>query len=128
MIRLQILSGKQAGTHKIVRRFPFRMGRLKGLEFESDEPGVWDRHLELHLDSARVSAISNPEAGLLVNDEPVIQKHLRIGDVLTVGSLKLRFWLDDARQKGGTVYEILNVFLWLGVLSLEVWLIWRFAA
>ena len=49
MVQLKVFSGKQAGTATLARRFPFVVGRNRAADLCLEQDGIWDRHLELHL-------------------------------------------------------------------------------
>ena len=128
MIQLHILSGTKAGTRAVARRFPFRIGRgpENGLQLEDD--GVWDQHLTLEFQpQSGFNLATAPNALATVNGEPVQNTHLRNGDTITVGSVKLQFWLAAAAQGNLRVRE---AFVWLlvvvvtaGEFTLLYWLI-----
>ena len=115
MIQLHILSGKQAGGEIVVRRFPFVIGRGEA-HLPLEEAGVWERHLEI--DFVRGQGFTfqaRPEAGLLVNHAPAAQGLLRNGDLLELGTARLRFWLARTVQHGLRVREMLT---WIALLAL----------
>jgi pSer/pThr/pTyr-binding forkhead associated (FHA) protein len=128
MIQLNILSGQQAGTHQVARRFPFRVGRAAGNELQLADDGVWDQHLTLAFQpQSGFNLATSPNALVTVNGEPVQNITLRNGDLITVGSVKLQFWLAAARQGSLRVRE---VFVWallalvtLGQFCLLYWLL-----
>ena len=128
MIQLQILSGKLAGTGSVARRFPFRIGRLASADLRLEEDGIWDQHLELNLITPAgfvLSAQSNALA--TVNGQRVEQTVLRNGDLIEIGSLKMRFWLSATRQIGLRFREWLTwgalVLLAVGQVCLVYWLL-----
>lgn len=99
MIQLHILSGKKAGTQTVARHFPFHIGRASGNELQLEDDGVWDRHLTLTFQPlSGFNLATAPEALTTVNGEPVQNTILRNGDIITVGSVKLQFWLAAASQ------------------------------
>jgi pSer/pThr/pTyr-binding forkhead associated (FHA) protein len=111
MIQLNILSGKKAGTQPVTRRFPFRIGRAAGNELQLEDDGVWDQHLAVEFqkqEGFRLTTSANALA--TVNGEPVQNKILRNGDTITVGSVKIRFWLAAARQSSLLLRES---FVWV---------------
>ena len=117
MIQLQILSGKKAGTDSVARRFPFHIGRSSAADLCLEEDGIWDQHLELDLiipDGFVLSA--QPNALATVNGQQVQQIILRNGDLIGIGSLKMRFWLSETRQTGLRFREGLTWCV-LGLLS-----------
>ena len=128
MIQLQILSGKKAGTDSVARRFPFRIGRSSAADLCLEEDGIWDQHLELDLITPDGFVLSTqPNALATVNGQPVEQKILRNGDLIEIGSLKIRFWLSEARQFGLRFREWLTwcglALLCAGQVCLIYWLL-----
>jgi pSer/pThr/pTyr-binding forkhead associated (FHA) protein len=128
MIQLQILSGKQAGTRWVARRFPVRVGRDTANDLRLEEEGVWDRHCEFTFDPAQGIVLAvQPNALLTVNHESVsTPHHLRNGDSIELGSVRLRFWLGDPALRGSRLREW---FVWtliaamcLGQVALVYWL------
>jgi len=113
MVQLRILSGPQAGTTWVARRFPVRVGRAANADFRSEENGVWDEHLRLEFDPAEGYVLhTHADALARVNGEPVQRAALRNGDAIELGSLRLQFWLSEARQAGLGLRETLT---WLGI-------------
>ena len=51
MVHFKIVSGKMAGSEKVARHFPFRIGRAASAELRVEDDGVWDEHLELAFDA-----------------------------------------------------------------------------
>jgi pSer/pThr/pTyr-binding forkhead associated (FHA) protein len=114
MVQLNILSGKAAGSQPVVRRFPFRIGRAPGNELKLDDDGVWDQHLALEFKKSEGFVLTTaPKALTTVNGNTVESIRLRNGDIITLGSVKMRFWLAAARQRG---------------LRTREWLIWSIIA
>jgi len=109
MIQLNVLSGKKAGSRMVVRRFPFRVGRASDNDLQLDDDGVWDEHLTLGFQSKGFNLAVAPSALIAVNGEPFLNQTLRNGDIITVGSAKLQFWLAAARQRGLRWREL---FVW----------------
>ncbi len=125
MIQLQILSGRQAGTQWLARRFPVRIGRSTASDLRLEDHGVWDEHLELTLDLAQ-GLLLTPQPGALVtvNRQAVQTAQLRNGDSIEIGSVQMRFWLAETAQRG---LHIREWFAWtlIAVISLgEVLLIY----
>jgi pSer/pThr/pTyr-binding forkhead associated (FHA) protein len=128
MIQLNILSGKQAGTHKVARHFPFHVGRAPGNELQLEDDGVWDQHLTLEFQPQSGFNLATASKALVtINGEPVQNTTLRNGDTITVGSVKLQFWLAAATQgslrvREGFVWTLLALVT-LGQFVLLYWLI-----
>lgn len=128
MIQLNILSGKQAGTQTVARHFPFNVGRAAGNELQLEGDGVWDRHLSLEFKpQSGFHLVTAPNALVTVNNEPVHNATLRNGDTITVGSIKLQFWLAAATQGNLRVREgfvwTLIALVTLGQFVLLYWLV-----
>lgn len=128
MIQLKILSGKMAGTSFVARHFPVRVGRADGNDLQLGEPGVWDGHFQITL-AGKEGFILETQADALttVNGQPAQQSHLRNGDLIEIGALKIQFWLTEAPQKA---LKIREAFVWgmvaavtLLQLALIYWLI-----
>ena len=128
MIQLHILSGKKAGSQSVVRRFPFRIGRASGNDLQLTDDGMWDQHLTLEFHRQEgFKLAAAPNALVMVNNQPVQTASLRNGDIITLGSAKLQFWLAAARQRGLCLRER---FVWalllavlLGQFALIYWLL-----
>jgi predicted component of type VI protein secretion system len=128
LIQLQILSGKQAGSDVVVRRFPFVFGRGGDVNHKVDDPGVWDRHVEIAFDrKTGFRFTAQPNATTIVNGEPAADGVLRNGDVIEIGSVRLRFWLARSEQKTLRLREALtwtSLFVLFGAqIALICWLL-----
>jgi pSer/pThr/pTyr-binding forkhead associated (FHA) protein len=100
MIRLRILSGRQAGAERLVSRFPFTIGRSKSDALRIEDAGVWDRHLTLSYEpGGGFAVVRNPKATALLNREPLEDGRLRSGDQLEIGAVRIQFWLSDVVQR-----------------------------
>lgn len=128
MVRLEILSGKQAGFHTEARHFPFRVGRQADCQLQLDEDGVWAQHFEIT--SSRESGFKLvPQSGALVmiNQQPVPEARLKSGDIITAGAVRLLFGLSATKQRGLRWREWLVWALVLGVtatqIALIIWLV-----
>jgi len=126
MIELHILTGKQAGTQSVVRRFPFRIGRAGGNDLQLTDDGTWDQHLtlEFHRQEGFKLAVAD-NALVMVNHQPVQTALLRNGDVITLGSAKLQVWLTAARQRGLWLRERFVWGLLVAVILGEFFLIYQ---
>ncbi len=101
MVQLIVLSGKKAGTRWVARHFPVHIGRAPANDFQLDDPGVWDEHLELVFRPADGFVLTTqPKALATVNGQPAQNQLLRNGDCIELGSAKLQFWLGEAQQRG----------------------------
>ena len=125
MVQLDILSGKKAGAHWLARRLPVHIGRAPGNELQLDDDGVWDRHLTLEF-RRREGFFLTADAKALaaVNGEAVQSALLHNGDVITLGSAKLQFWLAPGRQQGVSLREFFVWALVAGITALQFALIY----
>ncbi|HWH68982.1 MAG TPA: FHA domain-containing protein, partial [Candidatus Sulfotelmatobacter sp.] len=117
MIQFQILNGKRAGTALRARRFPVRIGRSGAAEMCLDDPGVWENHLQINLRSDRaVEAVVCEPAIATVNGQPLHEAVLHNGDIIEMGSVRIRFGLRPATQRSQRLRETLT-WVALAVLS-----------
>jgi pSer/pThr/pTyr-binding forkhead associated (FHA) protein len=106
MIQLHILSGKKAGAQPAARRFPFRIGRAAQNDLQLEDDGLWDQHLTLEFQRNEGFTLATaPEAIAAVNGQSIQKAVLRNGDIITLGSVKIQFWLAAARQRSLRVRE-----------------------
>jgi pSer/pThr/pTyr-binding forkhead associated (FHA) protein len=118
MVQFDILSGKKAGAQSAARRFPFHIGRAAGNELQLEDDGVWDHHLTLEFNRQKGFTLATaPNALATVNGEPVQTAILRNGDIITLGSAKLQFWLAAARQYSLARRE---AFVWILLAAVTV--------
>ena len=126
MIQLKVLSGKRAGTELVARHFPFCVGRSSTCELCLDEPGVWDRHFQIDLDSTRDFVLAaEPQTSVTIDGNVVHKTALRNGDIIEMGSARILFGFSPTRQKSLAVREWLT---WIGFAALcaaQILLIYR---
>jgi pSer/pThr/pTyr-binding forkhead associated (FHA) protein len=128
MVQFKILSGKKAGSSWDARRFPVPLGRSADSDLQLEEAGVWENHLTIRLNPTEgFLAETQPNAFASINGQPIQKAVLRNGDTLEIGSVKLQFWLSEARQRGQFFRE---AFVWalislvcLGQIGLIYWLL-----
>lgn len=126
MIQLHVLSGKMAGNAVVVRRFPFRVGRAGGSDLLLDDPGVWDQHLALEFQADEGFQLkAAPGAFVAINEQPQNEARLRNGDVISFGSVKLRFWLAAPLQRGLRLRELAVWLLLAAVTGFQIFLLLR---
>jgi pSer/pThr/pTyr-binding forkhead associated (FHA) protein len=127
MVRLTILSGSRAGSSFDFGAFPVRVGRNPEAQVQLEDPGVWDRHLEISLTKPEGFILTvDPAALATVNGESTHQRLLRNGDLIQVGPTRIQFWLSGTRQIGLRPRELAT---WAGLALLcvaELVLIYRF--
>jgi pSer/pThr/pTyr-binding forkhead associated (FHA) protein len=113
MVRLCIVSGKNAGTAMVAGRFPYRIGRSPRADLCIEDAGVWDQHLELDLNSRGGFLLSlQGNALATINGEPFRQVCLKNGDLIEIGSLKMQFTLSETTQRAFRLREALT---WTGL-------------
>lgn len=128
MIQFTALSGQQAGTHWVARRFPFCIGCGEGAHLQLNEPGVWEQHARLDFKrDAGFCLTALGDALVAVNGQPVRETLLRNGDRIIVGAAQVQFWLAETRQRRLGWRETLawgcvGAFI-LGQLGLIYWLL-----
>jgi predicted component of type VI protein secretion system len=126
MVQFKIVSGKMAGTEKVARHFPFRIGRSPSADLQLEDAGVWDQHLELLFDPATGFVLhTQPPALAVINGQPFQQAVLRNGDAIEIGALKIRFWLGETRQRSLRPREWLTWIAFLLILIGQFVLIYR---
>jgi len=125
MVQLSILSGKSAGDNHIIRRFPYLIGRAPENNLCLDESGVWDRHLTLNFQREEGFTMETlAEALATVNGQLQKSARLRNGDVISVGSAKLQFWLAPVPLRDLHLRELLVWFTVAAILAGQVVLIY----
>jgi len=112
MIQLRVLTGRKAGTTVVTRSFPFSIGRSSQSSLVLDDSGVWDRHLQIECADDAFTLVTGPEAVATVNGEPSGAEPVREGDILELGSVKLRFGFSPMQQTGLHFRETLT---WLAL-------------
>jgi pSer/pThr/pTyr-binding forkhead associated (FHA) protein len=98
MVQLNVLSGKMAGTSRVTRHFPVRIGRSPSSDLRLEEDGIWEEHLLLALDRQGFSMKVQSDALASVNGQALREAYLRNGDTIELGSVRLQFWLSRVRQ------------------------------
>jgi pSer/pThr/pTyr-binding forkhead associated (FHA) protein len=113
MVRLCIVSGKNAGTAMVAGRFPYRIGRSPRSDFCVEDAGVWDEHLELDLDSHGGFLLSLQGNSLAtINGQPFQHVCLKNGDLIEIGSLKMQFTLSETTQ---CAFRLREALTWTGL-------------
>jgi len=121
MIQFVSLSGKTAGASWVARRFPVRAGRAPGNDLRLEAPGVFDQHFEVDVKSGESLELSVRGSALAnVNGQPVTRCLLRNGDLVEVGSARLRFWLAPTQQSSLRASQVGVWLAWFAVLAAQV--------
>lgn len=112
MLLLQILSGSKTGSTIPVSLFPFSIGRSPSSHFSVSDPGLWEQHADIRLESpANVVLTVAPNALAMVNNESVTKSVLRNGDIVSLGSTRFQIFLSPARVGNFRTREVLT---WIG--------------
>jgi predicted component of type VI protein secretion system len=126
MVQLKIVSGQTAGTHWVARHFPVRIGRASTCDLRLEEAGVWDEHVKLNFTQGEGFLLNaHTDALVAVNGQTVRTARLRNGDMISLGSVQLQFWLGDAPLRG---YRLREWFVWslvAAVVAAQVFLVYR---
>ena len=111
--QFQVLDGKLAGNIFLARRFPLWIGRSLESQLRLEEPGVWDRHIQVVCDPLEgfVAEVHRPALARL-NGEAMERGALRSGDVLELGGVRLQFWLPPLQVRDFRLREALT---WVGL-------------
>lgn len=127
MVLLEVLSGPTTKKAFAASKFPFLIGRSPRADFRLEVEGVWPEHARVEFDrSEGFSVAAAPDALLIVNGTQVQRARLRKGDVLEIGSVKLRFEFAPVRQRALRLRELscwlLIAVLFLAQMSVMYWL------
>lgn len=126
MVQFKIVSGKMAGSEKVARHFPFRIGRSVSADLRVEDHGVWDEHLELAFHSSDGFVLTtHPNALAAINGQPFREQVLRNGDAIEIGALKIRFWLGETRQSSLRLREWLTWTAFVMIIAAQLFLIYR---
>jgi len=124
MVQFRILSGQRSGQLCSLDHFPCVIGRSSRADICLEDPGIWEKHVELRLDSSRSFLFSAfPETLVAVNGHALREGAMRNGDVVEIGAVRLQFFLRETTQKALALREGLT-WVSLGVLAVaQAWLI-----
>jgi pSer/pThr/pTyr-binding forkhead associated (FHA) protein len=115
MLLLQLRSGNESRA-QVISKFPCVIGRSQAADFILPEPGVWERHLVIHCDSAsRKLSFTAAESEAIVfrNHERQDKGEIRNGDTFKLGAAEIQISLARAEQQDLNTQEI---FAWSLVL------------
>jgi hypothetical protein len=109
MVQLRILCSNGTGQAYDLCRFPCVVGRSASADLRIEEPGIWDRHLQIELGpDAKFTATVLPEAHAQLNGSQFEQATLKNGDVIDAGAVKLQFYLSPTQQRSLRLREALT--------------------
>lgn len=118
MLQLQVLTGKKTGAKFTAQNFPIVIGRNASAHLQLQEDGVWDNHCQIDYVPADGFYLKSTQPAItLLNDKPVQEARLKNGDIITAGSVKIRFWLSEVKQKNFLWRERLT---WLAIALLSL--------
>lgn len=119
MVVLQVSAPSEPARQILVRKFPFRIGRSEGNDFQTAAPGVWAEHLVIEFKPAEggIFAVSSSDAVTLLNGQRLRRARLRTGDLLKAGACAITFTLAPPVQRSLRAREVLA---WGLVLSVSV--------
>jgi len=106
---LQIVDGNVVAEYELTQT-RFSVGRNPGNELQPDDASVSGSHASVmlapspYLDDAMEASIEDQGStnGTFVNGKPVSRQLLKHGDMLTIGTLSLKFIDEQALALGGT--------------------------
>lgn len=125
MVRLNVLSGKKAGASWVARHFPVHIGRSPTADVHLEDNGIWEDHLQIDFVPAEGFVFNTHSQALAaVNGQRIQNGVLHNGDVIEIGSAKIRFWLGDVRQRRLRLREVLTWTIVVAVTSAEVALVY----
>jgi pSer/pThr/pTyr-binding forkhead associated (FHA) protein len=128
MVQLSILSGKMAGENQLIRHFPFLIGRSRENDLCLDDAGIWERHLKLVFQKKEGFTLETAADALAtVNGQPQKSTRLRNGDIISIGSAKIQFWLAPLPLRGLGLRETLVWLLVAAVIASQLGLIYWLA-
>jgi hypothetical protein len=86
---------------------------------------VWEKHFEISLRRGEgCFGSAQPAALVLMNEEKIETGKLQHGDLIELGSIRLRFWLASRDQKALRAREALVWFSMVALLAVQTALIW----
>lgn len=125
MVQFRVLTGSRQGERHVATRFPWLIGRSNAAQLRLEDPGVWERHVEITLKEPDGFAASLlPGALATMNGNLFQQTKLRNGDLLEVGSVQLQFWLSEIPQQGLRWRETVTWLMLSGLCLVQILLIY----
>jgi hypothetical protein len=126
MVQLKILSGKKAGTETVIRHFPFYVGRDVNCGLPLDEPGIWDKHFQIDLNSPDGFVLTTePNTSVTIDGTTVQRAPLRNGETIEIGLTKILFGLSPTLQKSLALREWLTWIALAGLCLGQIALIYQ---
>ena len=114
-----------AGDIQVIRHFPFLIGRSRENDLRLDDAGIWERHLTLVFRKKEGFLLETAaEALATVNGQLQESTRLRNGDIISIGSAKIQFWLAPLPLRGLGLRETLVWLLVAAVIASQLGLIY----
>jgi pSer/pThr/pTyr-binding forkhead associated (FHA) protein len=102
------------------------VGREAGNALQLDDPAVWGQHLTLSFKRHEGYFVTKDgDAVIAVNNQAFETVRLFNGDIITVGSTKLQFWLASVQQHGLRLRELLVWTVLIAVSAFQLLLIYQ---
>lgn len=90
-----------------------------------DDDGIWDHHLTLEFKRRHGFFLTKaPDAVAAVNNQTFETVRLCNGDVITIGSARLQFWLASTSQRGLRMRETMIWTIIFAVTAFQLILIY----
>lgn len=117
-----------AGNELVARHFPLLIGRASGSDLLLEDDGVWASHCRIDCVEGKGFILYGLENAIVsVNGQALEEVVLKNGDTLDIGGAKVRFWIGNTEPKNFRWRERLTWAGFIGVLVLQVYLIYWLA-
>jgi predicted component of type VI protein secretion system len=113
---LTILDEAAPARAVLATRFPVTLGRAAACQCRIERPGVWDQHATIEFvrdDGFRIRSASH--ALLVLNGGSITEGRLRDGDILELGTARIRFGLTETRQH---TFSLREWCTWIAIAAL----------
>ena len=128
MVQLQVLSGAAAGKKHQASIFPISVGRAADCTLALNDPGVFERHFEIHFSPEGFTLAPGSNAVVMLNGARTERALLHNGDIIEAGLAKLQFWLGALPQRALALRETLTWLFIAAVVASQVYLVFRLLA
>lgn len=125
MIQLISADRFMANTDRVIRHFPFRIGRSRVNDCQIERTGVWEQHAVVELEQGRPILAGGSGGTILVNGERIIRHVLKNGDLVELGSVRWFVSLTPAKQKAAAVPQAAFWLLMFALFAVQVFAVYR---
>ncbi len=125
MIQLTSADRFMADTDRVIRHFPFRIGRSSVNDCQIERTGVWEQHAVVELEQGRPILVGGSGGTVLVNGEPIIRHVLKSGDLVELGSVRWFVSLTPAKQKAAAISQAAFWFVMFALFAVQVFAVYR---